>query len=87
MAPPYTNKLSDYFSTPGRIGGTMIVKQDIHATSLSFYVHVAIVNMDTEKMVRTKRSFKPANPRDIILAHTPISTVLTQSDIAEAVHV
>ena len=54
--------------------------------SLSFYVHVAIVNMDTEKMVRTKRSFKPANPRDIILAHTPISTVLTQSDIAEAVH-
>ncbi|WP_314952479.1 TANFOR domain-containing protein [Tannerella forsythia] len=86
VAPPYTNKLSDYFSTPGRIGGTMIVKQDIHATSLSFYVHVAIVNMDTEKMVRTKRSFKPANPRDIILAHTPISTVLTQSDIAEAVH-
>ncbi|WP_278479680.1 TANFOR domain-containing protein [Tannerella forsythia] len=86
VAPPYTNKLSDYFSTPGRIGGTMIVKQDIHATSLSFYVHVAIVNMETENMVRTKRTFKPANPRDIILAHTPISTVLTQSDIAEAVH-
>ena len=86
VAPPYTNKLSDYFSTPGRIGGTMIVKQDIHATSLSFYVHVAIVNMETENMVRTRRSFKPARPRDIMLAQIPVTTVLTQSDIAEAVH-
>ena len=85
VAPPYTNKLSDYFSTPGRIGGTMIVKQDIHATSLSFYVHVAIVNMETENMVRTRRSFKPARPRDIMLAQIPVTTMLTQSDIAEAV--
>lgn len=64
----------------------MIVKQDIHATSLSFYVHVAIVNMETENMVRTRRSFKPARPRDIMLAQIPVTTVLTQSDIAEAVH-
>ena len=63
----------------------MIVKQDIHATSLSFYVHVAIVNMETENMVRTRRSFKPARPRDIMLAQIPVTTMLTQSDIAEAV--
>ncbi|RRD58363.1 TANFOR domain-containing protein [Tannerella forsythia] len=85
VSPPYTNKLSDYFSTPGKIGGTMIVKQNIHATSLSFYVHVAIVNMETENMVRTRRTFKPARPRDITLEYPPVTTVLTQSDIAEAV--
>ena len=62
VMPPYTTKLSDYFTTPGKIGGSIMVNSQIDASSYQFYLHVAIINVETEASVRTRRGFVPSNP-------------------------
>ncbi len=85
VVPPYTNKLSDYFSTPGKIGGTILLKSSFDINYYEFYVHVRIICMDNEYSVGTKAGFKPANPRNVRITNIPMTTILSYNDISEAV--
>ena len=87
VPPPYTNRLEDYFSKSGKIGGTMLINlniQEYAARSLDFYVHVSITNIETEQGVGTKSGFRPSRPRNVILAGLPKTVPLQFSDLQEA---
>lgn len=87
VVPPYTQSLEEYFSKPGKITGTVLIKQAImeyNITSLDFYVHVGITNMETEQSVSTKYDFRPANPRAVILDPLPQTVQLQYSDLQAA---
>jgi TANFOR domain-containing protein len=84
VMPPYTGKLSDYFNTPGKIGGSILVKGQIDARSYRFYLHVAIINVETEASVRTRRGFVPSNPREVDLLVIPNTTLIQYGDLQQA---
>ncbi|HHU96424.1 MAG TPA: TANFOR domain-containing protein [Petrimonas sp.] len=84
VMPPYTAKLSDYFTTPGKIGGSIMVNSQIDARSYRFYLHVAIINVETEASVRTRRGFVPSNPREVDLLVIPNTTLIQYGDLQQA---
>jgi TANFOR domain-containing protein len=84
VMPPYTAKLSDYFTTPGKIGGSIMVNSQIDASSYQFYLHVAIINVETEASVRTRRGFVPSNPRTVDLSVIPNTTLIQHGDLQQA---
>lgn len=84
VMPPYTGRLSDYFNTPGKIGGSILVKSQIDATSYQFYLHVAIINVETEASVRTKGGFVLGNPRTVDLSVIPNTTLIQYGDLQQA---
>ena len=85
VMPPYTGRLSDYFGTPGKIGGSILVKShNLDASSFLFYLHVSIVNLETEASVRTKTEFVPSNPREVDLSVIPNTTLIRYDDLQQA---
>ncbi|HHU27254.1 MAG TPA: TANFOR domain-containing protein [Bacteroidales bacterium] len=84
VMPPYTGKLSDYFNAPGKIGGSILVKGQIDARSCRFYLHVAIINVETQASVRTRKGFVPSNPRTIDLSVIPNNTLIQYGDLQQA---
>lgn len=84
VMPPYTGRLSDYFNTPGKIGGSILVKSQIDATSYQFYLHVAIINVETEASVRTKGGVVLGNPRTVDLSVIPNTTLIQYGDLQQA---
>ena len=85
VMPPYTGRLSDYFGTPGKIGGSILVKShNLDASSFLFYLHASIVNSETEASVRTKTEFVPSNPREVDLSVIPNTTLIRYDDLQQA---
>lgn len=84
VMPPYTGRLSDYFNTPGKIGGSILIKSQMDISSYQFYLHVSIVNLETEASVRTKRGFVPSNPRKVDLSVIPNTTLIQYADLQQA---
>ena len=86
VPPPYTNRLQDYFSAPGKIGGSILVKNELDASGYLFYVHVRLINLDTEHYVGTNPQYSPDNPREVILWPIPNTTQLQYSDLQGAMN-
>ena len=90
VMPPYSNKLSDYIATPGRIYSVVSpATTSFDRTEYRVYFRGVIMSMDESVIIRTKADYKPATP--IILKGTQAPTggtiflpyTLTYSDILQ----
>ncbi len=64
VLPPYTNRLSDYFNTPGRIVSIITTPQLQDTREYRFYLHGYIESVDNDGDIRigTRRSYVSSRP-------------------------
>lgn len=85
VLPPYSNKLSDYIASPGKIN-SIITVNGIDYPKFEIYLHGMIVSADESIIIRTKADYKPSAPIVINPVQLPDSHffqpyILTYSDI------
>lgn len=75
--PPYSNKLSDYIATPGKINVVVIAPYAWDGIDLPFYLHGTIMKTDESVIIRTKGNYKSAQPMIIKPVSLPNGTYVT----------
>ncbi len=88
VMPPYSNKLSDYITSPGKIN-SIITGSGSDRLEFRIYIHGTIMSTDESIIIRTKNDYKPVAP--IIIKGTLTATgapvflpyTLTYSDILQ----
>lgn len=78
VIPPYSNKLSDYIATPGKINVIINAPFGMDGVDLQFYMHGSIISADESIIIRTKKNYKPTKPMIIKVIHLPTGGVSTQ---------
>lgn len=64
VLPPYTNRLSDYFNTPGRIVSVITTPRLMDTREYRFFIHgyIESANDDGDIRIGTRPDFVPSNP-------------------------
>ncbi len=89
VMPPYSNKLSDYIASPGKINSIITVSSGYDRAEYRIYVHGTLMSTDESIIIRTKNDYKPATPIFIKGMSSPTGAVifapytLTYSDILQ----
>jgi TANFOR domain-containing protein len=78
VTPPYSNKLSDYIATPGKINVIINAPYGMDGIDLQFYMHGSLISADESIIIRTKKNYKPTKPMVIKVVHLPSGGVSTQ---------
>jgi TANFOR domain-containing protein len=88
--PPYSNRLSDYIATPGRIQSVITpVSTGFDRLEFPVYIQGVIMSTDESVVIRTKSGYKPASPIIIKGTQSPTGGIiflpytLTYSDILQ----
>ena len=53
VMPPYSNKLSDYIASPGKINVMINAPYGMDGIDLNFYMHGSIISADESIIIRT----------------------------------
>ena len=70
VIPPYSNKLSDYIATPGKINVIINSRYGYDGLDLEYYLLGSIIKSDESVIIRTRRDYKPAQPMTMKVVQT-----------------
>jgi len=89
VMPPYSNKLSDYTATPGKLNVIINSPYGLDGMDVEYYLLGTIINSDESIIIRTRRDYKPPQPMVIKVVQSPGGAfitppyVLTYNDIRQ----
>lgn len=62
VMPPYSNKLSDYIASPGKINSIITTTHGFDRLEYKIYIQGTIMSTDESVIIHTKNDYKPATP-------------------------
>lgn len=77
VMPPYTNKLSDYIASPGKINSIINAPYGWDGMDLNYYMLGSIISADESVIIRTRRNYKPSQPMVIKVLKSPTGVAIT----------
>ncbi|MEA4918702.1 TANFOR domain-containing protein [Proteiniphilum sp.] len=77
VLPPYSNKLSDYIASPGKIN-SIITVQSADNPKFEIYLRGTITSADESIIVKTRTDYKPSAPIVINAIQTPSGALIFQ---------